>query len=164
MAPVLLAQYISLLYYQRQCNAWDAVTPNVWLGRRLTETEAADAVHQGITSVVDLSNEFSEPPAFLATNYRHLPVLDLTAPTQSQLTEAAAFIERESQQGIVYIHCKIGYSRSAAVVGAWLLSTRRAGNVDDAILQLQAARPAIVIRSEIRHALDEFGRRLAATD
>ncbi|MGD9633460.1 MAG: phosphatase PAP2/dual specificity phosphatase family protein [Pirellulales bacterium] len=156
MAPVLVAQYLSLRYYQRQCNAWDAVATNVWLGRALTEAEAAEAVRQGVTAVVDLSNEFSEPAPFLAANYRHLPVLDLTAPTQAQLVEAASFIEQEAERGVVYVHCKIGYSRSAAVVAAWLLATGRAGGIEAAIAQLRTVRPTIVIRPEIRQALDNF--------
>lgn len=156
MAPVLIGQYLSLRYYQRQCNAWDVVAPNVWLGRTLTEAEAADAIRQGVTAVIDLSNEFSEPAAFLATSYCHLPVLDLTAPTQHQLLEAANFIERESKFGVVYVHCKIGYSRSAAAAAAWLLATGRVNGVDEAISQLRSVRPTIVIRPEIRRALDEF--------
>ncbi len=164
LAPVLIGQYLSLLYYKRQCRPWDVVAPGVWIGRRLNDAEADAAVSEGVSAVVDLAGEFSEARPFLRVQYRHFPVLDLTAPSQTQLAEAVAFIEREATHGIVYVHCKIGYSRSAAVVGAWLLSTRRAGNVVDAILQLRAVRPAIVIRPEIRHALDEFERRTAATD
>jgi membrane-associated phospholipid phosphatase len=162
LAPVLIGQYLSLLYYKRQCRPWDVVAPGVWIGRRLSDAEAEVAVREGITAVVDLSGEFSEARPFLHVDYRHIPVLDLTAPTQSQLAEAVAFLEKKSSSGIVYVHCKIGYSRSAAVVGAWLIATGRAANVDDAVSQLRAIRPAIVIRPEIRDALDEFGRRLAS--
>jgi protein phosphatase len=83
-------------------------------------------------------------------------VLDLTAPTQAQLAEGAAFIAAQSRRGIVYVHCKIGYSRSAAMVGAWLLSTGRAVSVGDSIAQLRAVRPTIVVRSEVRAALRIF--------
>jgi protein-tyrosine phosphatase len=68
------------------------------------------------------------------------------------------FIEAHAVDGNVYVHCKIGYSRSAGVVGAWLLASGRAGNVDNAIDQMRAVRSAIVIRPEIRVALDEFAR------
>jgi len=163
MAPVLLGQYVSLLYYKRQCRPWDVVAPGVWIGRRLSNAEAEAAVRDGATAVVDLTGEFSEARPFLCVNYRHIPVLDLTAPSQTQLAEAVAFVEVESNSGTVYVHCKIGYSRSAAVVGAWLLATGRAADVEDAISQLRAIRPAIVIRPEIRDALDEFGRRLTAS-
>ena len=73
---------------------------------------------------------------------------------QSQLAKAATFIEAHAARGIVYVHCKIGYSRSAAAVAAWMLQTGRAATVDDAIAQLREKRPTIVIRPEIRAALD----------
>lgn len=154
--PVLLSQYLSLMYYRRQCNSWDQITPNVWIGRRLNNYEAKQAVAEGVTSVLDLSIAFSEAKPFLATNYFHLPILDLTAPTQAQLQQAVQFLEAESANGVVYVHCKIGYSRSAAVTAAWLMHSGKAKTVDEAVAQLRAARPSIVIRPEIRVALDEF--------
>src|SRR5262245_1841120 len=144
LAPVLLGQYLSWRYYKRQGDRWNAVAPNVWIGRWLTDAEAADAIGQGVVAVVDLSDAFSEAAPFLATTYRHLPVLDLTAPTPEHLAEAVAFINEHSKRGIVYVHCKIGYSRSAAVVGAWLLANGRAKSADEAIAQLRAVRPSIV--------------------
>lgn len=164
MAPVLLGQYLSLQYYKRQCRPWDVVAPRLWIGRRLSDAEANEAAQLGVTAVVDLSGEFSEAEPFLRLAYRHIPVLDLTAPSAAQLAEAVAFIDEHSSRGIVYVHCKIGYSRSAAVVGAWLVASGQASNVDDAVAQMRAARPAIVIRPEIRHALDDFQQRLATSD
>lgn len=162
MGPVLLGQYLSLLYYRRQCRAWDAVAPGVWLGRRLNSAEAAAAVKQGVTAVVDLCGEFSEARPFLQLDYFPLPVLDLTAPSPRQLSWATEFIDRWASTGIVYVHCKIGYSRSAAIVGAWLLASGRAATADEAIAQLRAARPSIVVRPEIDQALRAFQRQLAA--
>jgi protein phosphatase len=80
----------------------------------------------------------------------------LTAPSQGQLSEAVAFIERESQSGVVYVHCKAGYSRSAGVIAAWLLATHRATTPEDAFEQLRKMRPKIVIRPETRLAVREF--------
>jgi hypothetical protein len=153
---MLAAQYLSWLFYKRQGDAWNSVSSNVWIGRWLTKDEAAAAVEQGVTAVIDLSDAFSEVGPFLAVTYRHLPVLDLTAPTTFQLAEAVAFINEHSQEGVVYVHCKIGYSRSAAVVGAWLLASGRAASVDDAVALLRAARPTIVIRPEVYRALSDF--------
>jgi membrane-associated phospholipid phosphatase/predicted protein tyrosine phosphatase len=156
LAPVLAGQYVSWLYYKRQCQAWDEVVPGVWIGRRLSDAEAREAVRAGVTAVLDLSDAFSEARPFIELAYRHLPVLDLTAPTPSQLTEAVAFIDANATPGVVFVHCKIGYSRSAAVVAAWLLSTGKATTVDEAIAMLRSKRPTIVIRPEIRVALDAF--------
>jgi protein-tyrosine phosphatase len=158
LAPVLAAEYLSWMYYKRQCRPWDEVVPGIWIGRRLTDAEAREAVQQGVTAVLDLSDTFSEAKPFLQLAYCHLPVLDLTAPTALQLIDAVAFIERNVSAGIVYVHCKIGYSRSAAVVAAWLLATGGAGSLEDAISHLRSRRPSIVIRPEIREALQEFER------
>jgi protein-tyrosine phosphatase len=68
-------------------------------------------------ALVAVTAELSEARPFQATRYRNLPILDLTAPTHAQLQEAVAFITDEVEKGSVYVHCKIGYSRSAAVVG-----------------------------------------------
>lgn len=156
LAPVLLGQYLSLLYYRRQSRAWDQVAPGVLLGRVLRPREAAECIRQGVTAVLDLTAEFAEAAPFRAIRYHNLPILDLTAPTQEQLREAAAFIAAESARGTVYVHCKIGYSRSAAVVGAYLLASGRAATAEEAIAQLRQARPALIVRPEAREALRTF--------
>lgn len=155
-APLLAGQWLSWRHYRRQASAWTEITPQVWLGALLTEEEARAAVGKGVTAVLDLTVEFSEAEAFREVRYLSLPVLDLTAPSAGQLEEAVAFIEQESQQGIVYVHCKAGYSRSAAAVAAWLLATRRAANPEDAFEQLRRLRPSIVIRPEIPTAIQAF--------
>src|SRR5438128_5081636 len=121
LAPCLLGQCLSLLYYRRQCRSWDEVTPRIWIGGKLGSGSAKKALCSGVTSVLDLSAEFSEAKPFRKINYRNIPVLDLTAPTQAQLAQMGEFIGNHSRDGAVYVHCKIVYSRSAAAVAAYLL-------------------------------------------
>jgi protein-tyrosine phosphatase len=128
----------------------------VWIGRQLSAIEARAALAAGVTAVLDLTAEFSESAPFLESRYLGIPVLDLTAPTQRQLRRAVEFIAAESQRGVVYVHCKIGYSRSAAAVGAYLLRTGQAASVAEAIAQLRKVRPPIVIRPEAHVALSQF--------
>lgn len=156
LGPVLLGHEISRRYYRRQCDRWNELTPRVWIGGVLDGTEASAAVRKGVSSVLDLTAEFSEAPAFRETNYRNIPVLDLTAPTAAQLDEIAAFIGAQAEQGIVYVHCKIGYSRTAAAAGAYLLSAGIAASVAEALDLIRRARPGVVIRPEVRRALEEF--------
>jgi len=163
LGSVLLGQEISRFYYRRQCRAWDELTPQVWIGRVLSHAEAATAVREGVTAVLDLTAEFSEPAPFRAVRYRNVPILDLTAPTIAQLKEMAAFIEEESSQGIVYVHCKIGYSRTAAAAAAFLLRTGKARTLSDAIDRLRQVRPTIVIRPEVMTALREFESNLTVS-
>ena len=158
LAPVLLGHELSRRYYRRQCRAWNELTPQVWIGGVLNQGEAAEAVRNRVTAVLDLTAEFTEPAPFRAVTYRNIAVLDLTAPTVDQLHAMAAFIDEESRKGIVYIHCKIGYSRTAAAAGAYLLRVGTVRTLPEALNLLRQVRPAIVIRPEIVRALSEFGR------
>ncbi len=67
-----------------------------------------------------------------------------------------SFLDSHVANGIVYVHCKIGYSRSATVIGAWLVASGAAGTADEAIARLRAVRPSIVIRPEAEEALRAF--------
>jgi protein-tyrosine phosphatase len=156
LGPCLLGQHLSLLYYRLQCRPWDEVTPGVWIGRRLSNREAAAAVEAGVTAVLDLTAEFSEAKAFRAICYRNVPILDLTAPSQEQMGEMAAFISEQSEKGVVYVHCKIGYSRSAAAVGAYLLASGKCGAAEEAVAMLRQVRPSIIVRPEALAALRGF--------
>jgi hypothetical protein len=159
LGPCLLGQYLSLLHYRRQCRSWDEVIPKVWIGRKLSNCEAEGAVRSGVTAVLDLSAESSEAKAFRVINYRNIPILDLTAPSLEQLLEMGKFIAEHSETGIVYVHCKIGYSRSAAAVAAYLIMSGKVNDTEEAITIIQRARPSIIIRPEITSALAQFGHR-----
>ena len=162
LGPCLLGQHASLLYYRRQCRPWDQLTPRVWIGATLKHGEAAGAVRLGVTAVLDLTAEFSEAAPFRALRYRNIPILDLTAPNVEQLRGMASFVDEESKEGIVYIHCKIGYSRTAAAAAAYLLQTGKASGVEEAIELLRRVRPTIIVRSEIVAALADFARGVTA--
>jgi protein-tyrosine phosphatase len=156
LAPCLLGQYLSLLYYRRQCRPWDEVTPRIWIGGKLGRSAANKAVRSGVTSVLDLSAEFSEAKPFRNINYRNIPILDLTAPSQAQLAEMGEFITDQSRTGAVYVHCKIGYSRSAAAVAAYLIMSGKVNTANEAFAIVCRVRPSIVIRPEVISALSEF--------
>ena len=163
LAPCLLGQYLSLLYYRSRCRPWDEVTPRIWIGGKLGAHSANKALRSGVASVLDLSAEFSEAKPFRKINYRNIPVLDLTAPTQAQLAEMGEFISNHSRNGAVYVHCKIGYSRSAAAVAAYLIMSGTANTAKEAFAIIRRVRPSVVIRPEVISALSEFDRRLRSS-
>jgi Dual specificity phosphatase, catalytic domain len=148
LAPWLVAQYASLIYYRRHAPPWSVVAPHVWIGRQLREREANEAVKQGVKAVLDLTDEFTETRAFRALPYLNLPVLDLTAPTREELRAGVEFINAHRHQGAVYVHCKIGYSRSAGIAGAWLIDAGLAATADEAVGRIRSARPSLVVRRE----------------
>jgi len=138
---------------------WDVVTPRVWIGRRLRKREAIKAVQAGVTAVLDLSAEFPETRPFRMLRYRSFPILDLTAPSVADLKEMARFVTEQSRHGIVYVHCKIGYSRSGAAVAAFLMLSGSAQDTDEALSMIRRVRPTIVVRREIVAALSALDDR-----
>ena len=163
LAPCLIGQYLSLLYYRRQCPSWDKITLKIWIGGKLDSRAAKEVLCSGVLSVLDLTAEFSETPPFRKINYRNIPVLDLTAPTHAQLLTASEFISNHSRHGPVYVHCKIGYSRSAAAVAAYLITSGKANSAEDAFAMIRRVRPFVVIRPEVRSALSEFEREVRSS-
>ena len=159
LGPVLAGHRLSLAYYARQCRPYDRLTDHLWIGRRLSAAEARKARGAGVSAVVDLTAELSEARPFRDLPYLPLPVLDLTAPTARQINQAIAFINQYAGPGIVYLHCKIGYSRTAAVAGAYLLATGRVESVEQALVALRHVRPSIIVRPEAMAALQSFEAR-----
>jgi len=161
LGPVLLGQETSRFYYRRQCHPWDELTSHVWIGGVLSRSEATTIVQRGVKAVLDLTAEFSEAASLRDVHYKNIPILDLTAPTFAQLEEMVSFLERESESGIVYLHCKIGYSRTAAVAAAYLIRSGLATSVSEAIAELRRVRPCVVLRPEVLTALRDFSSRPA---
>src|SRR5205814_8842938 len=94
--------------------------------------------------------------------YRNDQVLDLTAPTQEHLLEIAQLTGAQTRGGIVYLHCKIGYARSAAAIAAYLLYSGKANHTAEAFGMIQQVRPSVIIRPEVIAALTRFERELPA--
>lgn len=157
LGPFLIGQWISWHGYTKRSNAFDPVTDRVLIGRRLTDREAADVMKpEGIVAVLDLTGEFSEAKAFRELPYRNIQVADLTPPSQEQLNAALAFVDEHMADGKVYLHCKAGYSRSAAVAGALLLRADPSQRVEDIVSRLYAIRRGIVVRPEIVECLRAY--------
>jgi protein phosphatase len=157
LAPTLLGQHLSLLHYRRHSRPWDEAVPGVLMGRVLTEGECARLIRLGAPAVLDLTAEFSETAPLRTLTYRNVPLLDLTAPTASLLQDAVAFISEQRAAGrTVYVHCKVGYSRTATAVGAYLIASGQCSSLDDVLAHLRSARPGIVIREEAVEALRSF--------
>lgn len=156
LAPVLFGQWLSWHYYRARSSAWSGIVPGIAIGRLLTGKEIEALPEGSAGAVLDLTGEFSEHPLFLERAYLNIPLRDLTAPTVEQMEEAAGFIAANKEKG-VYVHCKAGYSRSVAAVGAYLLKSGQAQTPAEAVDRIRQARPEVVIRPEILRALKAFG-------
>jgi protein-tyrosine phosphatase len=160
LLPYLIGARINSRLWTRRHPQPAAVTEDVWIGRI---PSAAELRASPFAAIVDLSAELSCGD-YEARLYRSFPVLDLTVPDAAVLRAAAEAIQDAiqdaindgRQRGPVLVCCALGYSRSAAAIVAWLLMTRRAATVDEAMSMVRKARPAIVLRREHCTALEAF--------
>jgi len=146
--------------WRRQGAAFVELPGKVLFGRRLTSSEAATAVKDGVVAVLDLAAESNEARPFIEkTVCRQFSVLDFTSPSPDAMGEAVAFLEEHAARGKVYVHCELGFSRSAAIAGAWLIARGEVADADSAIARLLELRPSVRLRSVERAALAEFANR-----
>jgi protein-tyrosine phosphatase len=116
---------------------WNEVAPGIFLGRRPLPGE----LPAGVTLIIDLTAEFSEPRAVrMGRTVICLPVLDAHVP---RVAELWALIERVANHpGPVYLHCALGHGRSALAACALLIARGLARDAEEAESLVRKARPA----------------------
>lgn len=120
-----------LTYLSRRHNYWTLIDSHVFIGAApiyfLRHVEQLHA--RGVRGVINLCSEYSGPvEAYrkLGIEQLYLPTIDHREPTLEDLERAVHFIEKhKTQKSRVYIHCKAGKGRSAAVAFCWLLYDRK---------------------------------------
>jgi atypical dual specificity phosphatase len=79
-----------------------------------------------VRGVVNLCEEYSGPIRQyekLGISHLRLPTVDHFESSVEDLERAVTFIRKHKDDGSkVYVHCRAGHGRSAAVVFAWLMS------------------------------------------
>lgn len=116
----------------------------------------------GITAVVSLTRRlpFREVPEWMEV--LHLPVADMTPPTQAQLRQAVEFLDGAIRGGgRAAVHCVAGYGRTGTVLAAYLVA--RGLDPDEAIHRVRAARPGSIETAEQEHAVHRFAEGLRRT-
>jgi protein-tyrosine phosphatase len=155
--PYLLGQRISWWLQSRGRTPCSQLLPHLWVGRMPTAQDCVELKDRGVTATLDLTAEFSETRALRGTGYHNLPILDLTLPDLPTLRRAVELIDEAAQNGgVVYLHCALGYGRSAVVVAAYLLSTGRATTVEQAAENVRACRPGSVFPPRALALLQQF--------
>jgi hypothetical protein len=154
LAPYLTGAFVNSRSWTRQQPKPAAIGGGVWLGRIPLAREAA-----GFVTIVDLCAEL--PGAVTAGTWMCIPMLDLVPPQAAQLRTAAATIERERSAGPVLVCCALGYSRSAATVATWLLTSNTANTLSEAIETIHRERPLVVIDQALRAVIATAAERRA---
>lgn len=138
VAPYTLAAWMNSRWWTRREGAAQEIADGVWLGRAPWRTDFASTVNVAAELQVDARGKTST----------RVPMLDLVSPTGQQLEEGVIAIEGFASQRPTLVCCALGYSRSAAVVAWWLVSTGRAFTFDEAVRSIRDRRPRIVLHEE----------------
>lgn len=162
LAPYLLSARVILHYYGRGRAAWAMASPTLWIGRRLTDAEASEAVRQGVTAALDLTAGFPECGPLRSLTYCNIQLLPLTIPTLEQLHDAVRFLHAQSQRGIVYVHDALGHSRCAGVVAAYLMFAGLEAHAEPAAKRVCALIPHTLLDDRWMLRLREFEAGLPA--
>jgi len=112
-------------------NWWDHIDQNVYLG--CVPLQCRGHVQTlndlGVKAVVNVMDEYVGPvDAYeaLSMEQLYLPTLDHYEPSVHDMTMAVDFINKYVHEGSgVYVHCKGGHGRSAAVVFCWLVQSKQ---------------------------------------
>jgi len=156
LIPYLTGARISHAMYRRSSDSCCQVTPNIILGGRVNRAEARKLASNGITAVLDLTSECRAPGWPISIEYKNLQILDLTLPSETLVRDAVTFIKDNARVGTVYVHCALGFSRSAGVLAAYLLESSAASTAEEAIEMIRRIRPQIVVTPQWTSLLRQF--------
>jgi membrane-associated phospholipid phosphatase len=145
---LVMLPYTAAAWINSRCWTWGEaarchLAEGVWIGRAPLPWERS-----GIESVVDLA------PELQLQGDAHVAILDLTVPTEEQLSEAVEAVRRLARPTLIC--CALGYSRSATVSAAWFLASKLGLSVDEAIAKVRKVRPKVVISEAHRKRLTEW--------
>jgi atypical dual specificity phosphatase len=130
------------------------------LGRPNSEEDLRWLKERGLQVLVSLTEE---PP-----NHRevdnvglllyHVPVPDMTAPTQDELDRCVSAIAKALKLGMgVAVHCGAGTGRTGVVLACYFVS--QGTGAGEAIRRIRKLRPGSIETSEQEDAVREFAQR-----
>lgn len=89
----------------------------------------------------------------------HIPIVDMEAPTQKQIDDCLAAIDKANAKGLgVGIHCAGGLGRTGTMLACWLIANDGMTG-RDALARIRRLRPGSVETDEQSDAIMEFARR-----
>ena len=141
----------------------DDTMPPVLIGQApLFHSQLRELDELGVNAIVNLCDEYKGP----ASEYRKrdisllwLKTVDHLEPTVEAMRTACSFIEHHRKRGSgVYIHCKSGRGRSAAIAMAWLLQVKRMKPLEANrhLLKVRKVRNKLFLQKNVVQFYDEL--------
>lgn len=130
------------------------------MARPNSAEELAWLRQQGIELLISLTED---PPRRTWINdaglfLLHVPVEDLTAPSQEQLDQTISAMQKAHQQNWgVGVHCGAGLGRTGTVLACYLVTQGLSGK--NAIARIRRLRPNSIENDEQERAIIEFAER-----
>eukprot|EP01132_Coremiostelium_polycephalum_P000991 gene991-1257_t len=117
------------LYVGFRGNLLDAIDEYVYLGSMPMFWNVKVLVKNDIQAVVNLCDEYDGPLSEYSKHsidQLHLPVVDHYEPSVQEIRQAIQFIEdKVSKRHRVFVHCKAGRGRSAAIIICWIAYSQK---------------------------------------
>ncbi|MBU2986928.1 dual specificity protein phosphatase family protein [Saccharophagus degradans] len=140
------------------------IEPNLYLGARMRAGELENLHSVKIQSVLDLTAEFDGLGDYAQEHdidYLNIPVLDHGLPKLHQLVQACRWIDKNvKRKRSVLVHCALGRGRSVLVVAAYLLASKKAGNVEEALDNIRTIRATARLNKRQHSALTKWKEEL----
>ena len=156
LLPYLVGVRLNMAYWLRGKAKTARVRDDVLIG-------SVSGISDDLTAVLDVCAEYPRPRYRGA--YRVLPLLDMVAPSENDLVQAASLLEAlRRQHGKVLTCCALGYGRSAAVVFTWLLVYGGCRDLAQATAELKQARPQTVRPPETAKVVEAAAGRLKTSE
>ena len=159
-APYMIGNWVAYHLCRQRLPSRVWVAKRVYVGRLLDNSEAEEFFKQGLAAVLDLTAEYPECERFRDLNsqhklhYKNVQILDLTLPTDLQITEAVDFVRRHARHGKVFIHCALGCCRAPSIAAGYLLASGHADSGEEAIALVRRARPQASLPKGLAELLD----------
>lgn len=135
---------------------YDYITDGIFLGTNgCCKTHFDEGLaEKGITVDISLEGERVDG-AMGVSSYLWLPVLDETAPSQSQLRLGVTVMRKlKKMNEKMYVHCRNGHGRAPTLVAAYLVC--RGMNAEEALQFIKEKRPTIHLEGVQIEALKKF--------
>jgi atypical dual specificity phosphatase len=134
------------------------------LGRPESDEELRWLKQQGIDLLISLTEE---PPNRRDVNdaglmLYHVPVEDMTAPTQEDFARCISAIDKALASGLgVAVHCAAGIGRTGTVLAAYFV--HQGATATEAIRKIRRLRPGSIETAEQEEAVHDYARRRKGT-